>query len=173
MFSFALFLCLSVCLTVCVCLTLCMCLCLHMFNYQPPPSLWSTPQCHATISLHCGYNLNFSPTHTRTHTSHTHTHTHRRTLAGLQIVKRRQWGTVASCCSSFILPLKWKNTHVQRGATRRTRKKHNNNNNNNNNNKKMHNTAQHITADPQLRLVFKLLLFELNKPLINTRPLPY
>ncbi len=33
--------------------------------------------------------------------------------------------------------------------------------------------ARRITADPQLRLVFKLLLFELNKPLINTRPLPY
>lgn len=34
-------------------------------------------------------------------------------------------------------------------------------------------TAQHITTDPQLRLVFKMLLFEPNKPLINTRPLPY
>lgn len=35
------------------------------------------------------------------------------------------------------------------------------------------NTAQYVTTDPQLRLVFKLLLFELNIPLINTRPLPY
>lgn len=106
MFSFALFFSLSVCLTVCVCLTLCMCLCLHMFNYQPPPSLWSTPQCHATISLHCGCNLNFS-----------HTYTHQHTLAGLQIVKSRQF-----CRELLYSPLKWSSTHVQREWWREKRR---------------------------------------------------
>lgn len=57
----------------CACVSHPKCLCLHMFNCQltPSPTLPSChpfgtpPQCHATILLRCGCNLNFSLTHTQ------------------------------------------------------------------------------------------------------------
>lgn len=48
----------DVCVCACTHLTLCECLCVHMLNCQTPPTLWRPPPpCHATISLHCGWNL--------------------------------------------------------------------------------------------------------------------